>query len=125
MITYRWLKNDEIEAWVQPVIQQRGWALLNINDERPSCRVLGAFDGIEFVGFLVLQMHPVIGPAWSDALHRRGEVSRELADRMHAFLEETHTRGAITICESPVSERLAQRHGMKPVEYPVYEWIGV
>ncbi len=106
------------------MLLQRGWALLNINDTQPSCRVLGAFDGVEFVSFLVLQMYPVIGPAWSDAFHRDGKISRELADRMDDYLKSVNARGALTICESAVSERIAERHGMKPVEFPVYEWIG-
>lgn len=122
--TYRWLTNTEIEDWVQPVLQARGWALLNINDVQPTCRVLAAFEGPELVGFLVLQLFPVLGPAWTDSLHRDGVISRELADKMHEYLVEVKARGAVTICESPVAERLAQRHGMSRIADPVYLWVG-
>jgi hypothetical protein len=123
-ITKRWLTNDEIEQWVQPVLDQKGWALLNISDDHPTCRVLGAFDGPEFIGFLVLQLFPVIGPAWADASHRDGSVSRLLADGMHEYLIEVRARGAVTICESPVSARIAERHGMSQISDPVYLWVG-
>jgi hypothetical protein len=120
----RWLTNDEIEEFVNPVCAQRGWALLNINEEHPTCRVLGSFNGPELVGWLVLQFFPVIGPAWSDALHRDGIISRELADEMHDYLVSVEARGALTICESHVTERLAIRHGMTKIETPVYMWTG-
>jgi hypothetical protein len=120
---YRWLRNDEIENWVNPVCEARGWAVLNISDP-PTCRVLGAFDGIEFVGFMALQLYPVLGPAWADTAHRKGEVSREMADKMHEFLIESNARAALTICESLVSERLAERHGMVRVHEPVFHWLG-
>jgi hypothetical protein len=123
---FRWLSNDEIEAWVNPVCKQQGWTLLNINDQQPTCRVLGAFkDGVSFVGFICLQMFPVIGPEWCDADHRNGHVSRELAELMHGFLVDVKARGALTICESPVSERFAKRYGMTKVEHPVYLLPGV
>jgi acetyltransferase (GNAT) family protein len=121
---YRWLTNDEIEDLVNEVCQRHGWAQLNINEAQPTCRVLGAFEDVALVGFIALQMQPVIGPGWTDAEHRDGKTMRELADQMHQFLVEVKARGALTVCESPVSERLAQRHGMKQVEFPVYEWIG-
>jgi hypothetical protein len=124
MIEYRWLRNDEIESWVNPVLEQRNWAKLNINDVMPTCRVLGAFDGIELCGFLCLQLFPVIGPVWSDVDHRDGTITRELADQMHGYMVEAKARGALTLCETPVAERLAQRHGMQKVQEPVYMWVG-
>lgn len=122
---YRWLTNDEIEEFVNEVCSANGWARLNINEEQPTCRVLGAFNGVEMIGFIALQMMPVIGPAWTTPMHRDGIVSRALADGMHDFLREVQARGAITICESPVSERLAKRHGMQEIEFPVFQWVGV
>jgi hypothetical protein len=121
---YRWLEMDEIEAIVNPICRERGWAELNLNPVQPTCRVLGAFEGEFCVAFLALQMHPVLGPFWSGLEHSAGAVSRELADRMHEFLVDTKARAVLTICESPVSERLAKRHDMLPVKFPVYEWIG-
>jgi len=121
---YRWLEAEEIENIVNPICRSRGWAELNINMQQPTCRVLGAFDGGICVGFLALQLFPVLGPAFADAYNRQGIVSRELADRMHAYLEEVNCRGALTICEEKTSERLAERHGMQRIEDPVYMWVG-
>lgn len=124
-LEFRWLTNEEIETFVNPVLRQRGWAELNINEAQPTCRVLGAIEGgASIVGFICLQMHPVIGPEWVDAFHRNGALSRHLAELMGDFLKEVHARGALTICESPVTERLAQRHGMQRIDFPVYQWIG-
>jgi hypothetical protein len=120
---YRWLSNDEIEQMVNPVLEQRNWMLLNISDP-PTCRVLGAFDGVSLIGFFCLQLTPVLGPVYTDSDHRDGTVMRELADRMNDYMVEANARGAIAICESPVSERVAARHAMKKIPYPVYEWIG-
>jgi hypothetical protein len=120
----RWLTNEEIELWVQPVLAQRGWALLNISDSQPTCRVLAAFDGPKFISFMVLQLFPVLGPAWADDDHRDGVISRVLADRMHEYLVNVRARGAVTICENLVSARLAERHGMKQITDPVYLWVG-
>lgn len=124
MTEYRWLTFEEIETFVNPTCRQRGWAELNLNDVQPTCRVLGAWEGVELVGFLCLQMFPVLGPAYADSAHRDGVISRQLADRMHEFLESVSCRGALTIAESSVSERLAVRHNMKRVEVPVYMWVG-
>ena len=121
---YRWLTNDEIEEWVQPVLRIRGWALLNINDTLPTCRVKGAFEGPELIGFIVLQFFPMIGPEWVDNDHRDGSVARELAQQMHDYMVEVEARGALTVCETPISERLAIRHGMKKLEAPVYIYVG-
>jgi len=121
---YRWLSNDEIEEWVQPVLRIRGWALLNINDTQPTCRVKGAFDGPELVGFIILQFFPLLGPEWVDNDHRDGRVSRELAEQMHDYMVEVGARGAITVAETPFAQRMAERHGMQKVEHPVYLWVG-
>jgi len=121
---YRWLEPDEIESIVNPICRLRGWAELNINPVRPTCRVLAAFEAEFCVAFLTLQMHPVLGPFWSGMENSTGAVGRELADRMHEFLVESKARAVLTVCESPVSERLAKRHNMVPVEFPVYEWVG-
>jgi hypothetical protein len=120
----RWLTDEEIETIVNPICKDRGWAQLNINPTQPTCRVLGAFEGEFCVAFLTLQLHPVLGPFWSGLEHSAGAVGRELADRMHEFLVESKARAVLTICESPVSERLAQRHHMERVAFPVYEWLG-
>lgn len=121
---FRWLTVNEIEMFVNPVCRQRGWAELNLNESQPTCRVLGKWEGVELVAWLALQMFPVIGPAYADPTHRDGTVSRQLADHMHEFLESVACRGALTVCESVVAERLAERHGMTRVKEPVYSWVG-
>lgn len=120
---YRWLTFEEIETFVNPVCKQQGWAELGLNEEQPTCRVLGAVEGVEIVGFLAFQLMPMLGPAWADSNHRDGVISRQLADKMHEFLTDVGARGAITICENPVTERLAERHAMQPVGLPVYWWV--
>lgn len=128
MIEYRWLTTDEIEYYVNPVCASRAWMQLNLSEEPPTCRVLGAFDSeypdLGVIAFFALQLTPVLGPAWADPLYRNGVVMRDLADRMDAFMVEANARGAVTICDSPVSERLCQRHGMERITEPVYQWIG-
>jgi hypothetical protein len=124
MLEYRWLTSDETINLVNPCCAQMGWSSLNVNKVQPTCRVLGAFDGPALVAFLAVQLFPVIGPAWADADHRDGKVSRELADRMHEFMQEVKARGALMLCESVVAERLAERHGMTRVNEPVYMWLG-
>ncbi len=119
-IEYRWLASAELSEWVNPVCKLRGWAELNINDAQPTCRVLGAFDGVEFIGFLAFQLFPVVGPQWVDSDHRDGTVSRELASRMHDFLSESNARGFMVVADSPVSGRICERHGMKKLESTVY-----
>jgi hypothetical protein len=121
---YRWLTNDEIETWVNPVCVQNGWAQMNINEQQPTCQVRGAFDGVKLVSFLAWHFFPVIGPAYVDPDYRDGSVTRELADQMHEHLVEMRARGALALCENAVAERISQRHGMKLVNYPVYLWVG-
>lgn len=122
MTTYRWLEPDEVADWVNPECALQGWNLLNVNEITPTCRVLGAFDGPELVGFFALQLMPVLGPMWADAQHRDGTVSRELAERMHEFMVEVQSRGALMVADSPVTERFAIRHGLERVANPVFVW---
>ena len=124
MVKYSWLTDEEIEREVNPLCASRGWMMLNINPSQPTCRVLGAWDGGVLVGFEVCQLVPMVGPKWVAPDRRDGVVSREMSARMHQFLEDTHARGWIAVCESPLTERLAIRHGMKKLESPVYIAVG-
>jgi hypothetical protein len=126
MVECRWLSGDEIESAVNPALKGHGQPQLNINPEQPTCRVAGAFvDGV-LVRAFVLQMFPILGPMIeTDSTHRdNGELSHGLADFMDRYLKELPARGALTICERPMSERLAKAHGMTKVEDPVYMWNG-
>jgi Acetyltransferase (GNAT) domain len=120
IMEYRWLDNQEILDLVNPVCRERGWAEMNVNAEQPTCRVKGAFDGNKLVGFLCLQLYPLVSPLYVEPDARDGEVSRELTEQMYQFLHEAKARGVMTVCESPVSERLAARYGMTKLEEPVY-----
>jgi len=124
MVKYSWLTDEEIEREVNPLCASRGWMELNINPATPTCRVLGAFSGGTLVGWFVLQLVPILGPLWVDSENRDGTISRELAGKMHSYLDESKARGYLVVCESPVSERLATRHGMQKVEAPVYVAVG-
>lgn len=123
-MTYRWLNSDEIVEWVNPECARKGWTQFNVNEDLPTCHVLGAFDGPELVGFFGFSLLPVLGPFWTDSMHRDGSVSREMAERMHQFMTEVQCRGAILIADSPVTERLAERHGLERVKSPVFLWVG-
>jgi hypothetical protein len=122
---YRELTNDEVIEWVNPVCIQRGWAELNTNPSQRTCYVIGAFDGIELVGFFAMQLHPFLGPLWTSPDHRSGEVSRRLAEDMDKFMAACQARGVITIADSPVSARLCERYGMVKIESPVYMKTGL
>lgn len=122
MTTYRWLTSEEIVEWVNPECQRQGWAQFNVNDATPTCRVLGAFDDTELVGFEGMSLFPLIGHHWVTQQRRDGVISKEMAQRMHDFMVSVGARGALLIADSPASERLAERYGFKRVESPVYMW---
>jgi len=121
-MTYRWLNGDEIVTDVNPICARRGWALLNVNEAQPTCRVLGAFDGEELVGFMAFSLMPMLGSLWVQPDHRDGTVSRELAVQMHQFLQDADARGFIAVADHPVTERICERFGMARIESPVYSF---
>jgi hypothetical protein len=112
----RWMEGAEAVEKLNPILAERGWSLLN----EATSRALAMFDGDRLVAFFVLQLFPVLGPAWVAPSDQGGGVLRELADKMHEYLNEVQARGYLVICDSPVSERLALRHFMTKVEAPVY-----
>jgi len=124
MVVYRWLTNDEIVNEVNPICARRGWALLNVNDAQPTCRVLGAFDEFEggLIGFMAFSLMPMIGSLWVQPDHRDGTVSRELAVQMHQFLKDADARGFIAVADHPVTSRICERFGMVKMEAPVYSF---
>lgn len=122
-MNYRWLTNEEIETLVNPVMKIRNWAELNINEQFPTCRVLGAFlDDGELIETLVMQMYPVLGPLVriNNELRDSGETSRRLSVIMEAFLTDTGARDFMAVANSPVTARLCERFGMKKLDVPVY-----
>ncbi len=123
MTSYRWLELPEIETLVNPVLKSRGYAELNLNEASPTCRVLGAFleDG-SLVESFAFQLYPVLGPLLrhDSSIRDSGETSRQLASVMHEFLTSVEARDFLVIANSPISERLCERFGMKAVAVPVY-----
>ena len=121
-MTYEWLTMDQIEELVNPVLAGRGMAVLNINPVQPTCRVLGAWDGGNLIEFFAIQLFPVLGPmVKADSTHRdNGEVSRQLTQRMHQFLDSADVRGYLVVADSPITGRLCERHGMVKMVSPVY-----
>jgi hypothetical protein len=120
-LQFRWLDGEEAVETLNPRLAERGWALLNAQ----TARALAAFDAEgKLAGFFVLQLFPVLGPMEVVPDHQGGQLSRELTQRMHEFLTEVQARGYMTVCDSPVAERLAVRHGMTKLENPVYVAAG-
>lgn len=119
---YRFLSEDEVITLVNPVLALRGWPQLNT----ATARVLGAFDGGDLIETFTVQLMPMLGPMIKiNNEHRdNGAVSRELAEKMSAYLSENEARGYLTIADSPLTERLCERHGMKRVESPVFMAVG-
>lgn len=122
---YRWLEPDEIVALVNPVLAHRGWPQLNA--DRAVSRVMGAFDAENLVEIFVLQLFPLLGPMLriDNTLRDNGCTSRELSRRMEEFLAENQARGWMAIADSPVTERLCERHGMQRIASPVFIDRGV
>jgi len=125
MMEYRWLTDDEIEQEFNPACRAQGYAEMNINPERPTCRVLGAFWDGQLVEAFAFQMYPVLGPMLKvDSTFRdNGETSRTLAIKMEQFFDEAQARACLTIADTPLTERLCERFGMERVTRPVYSFV--
>jgi len=115
---YRPLSIDEIESLVQPTIRKQGWTELNLNEDPPTCLVMGALEEGKLVGFLVLQLFPMLGPAYVEIGHRDGTVTAGLLAKMGDVLAEA--RGYMVICDTETTERHAQHHKLTKLESPVY-----
>lgn len=115
---YNWLTEDQIEADVNPALKIRGMAQLNLS----TSRVLGAFEGDTLVSFVAVQLFPVLGPLLrlDNTVADDGTISRELVSKMHSYLEDSSVRGVLVVADSPVTQRLCERHGMDKLLSPVY-----
>ena len=117
MIEFRWLEPAEIEQFVNPTCQQQGWAQLNISETTPTCRVLGAFDGVRLVGFAKVVddggVHGfLLDPMVSLALRRRGVGT----DLVLACVAEAKRRGIewLHVDFEPPLEPFYRRCGFVP-----------
>lgn len=118
-MTYRWLTDQETVEIVNPLLRLRRLAELSTL----VAKVLGAFneDGT-LIECLTLQLMPLLGPVVraDNTVRDDGTVTRELAQRMGEFLLTENARGVMTIAESPFTQRLCERAGMKKLDMPVY-----
>jgi hypothetical protein len=120
MVELRWLDGEDAIRILQPIIVEHGWTPLNAS----TCRAIAAFDEEVLIGFLVLQLFPLLGPMYVDQPQRDGKVSQALSEEMHKFLHDIEARGVMAVCDSPVSEKLCKKRGMKKVDVPVYLSVG-
>ncbi len=96
--------------------------LFNVNEERPTCRVMGAFEDTELIGFFGFSLLPHLGPMWVQQEHRTGAASLGMAERMAAFMFEVNARGALMVADNPATERMALKFGLERVMSPVFVW---
>ena len=120
--TYRWLTSDEIVEWVNPECRRQHWVEFNVNEVTPTCRVMGAFEDVEMVGFFGFSLIPYIGPLYVSQNYRSGAVSMGLAEKMAKFMFEVNARGALMVADNPATERLALKFGLERVTSPVFIW---
>jgi len=123
-MTYRWLEPAELDL-VNEACRKHGYAQLNINPDRPTARVLGAFWDEQLIEVFCFQLYPVLGPMLKvePTFRDDGTTARTLAKIMHDFLEEAQARGYLAIADSPMTERLCERYNMKRLESPVFEYV--
>lgn len=112
---FRWMEGPEAVEKLNPLIERRGWALLNPN----TSRAIVALEGDEIKGYMVLQLFPMLGPT-ETLTEEGGMVLRGLLSRMGNFMEETNARGYMVVVENPKIGELCERFGMKELEMPVY-----
>lgn len=115
-IEYRWIDGAEAVEWLNPVLEHRGWVLLNESTARAMC----AFKDGRIIGFVVLQMFPHAEPLYVDPQFRGQGIAEELSERICSFMREVRARGWMVIADSPFAEKLCEAQGMKRVEKPVY-----
>ena len=118
-MTLRWLDGAEAVDLLNPIIEAQGWTPLNDR----TCRALVAFDDGQpeaVLGFLVLQLFPLLGPEYTDPAARDAGVMFKLHAEMQQFLVKTQARGVMVIAESDVAKRLCERADMFRVKAPVY-----
>ena len=108
---------DDEWAKVEAILATRGWMSLN----RPTSTVLLAYGPSgELLGFNVVQMMPYAGPLFVIPSARGSGLAEELVDEMMIFLAKIKARGFMAIAQSPHTEQLCVKLGLKKVEAPIY-----
>jgi hypothetical protein len=115
-IEFRWLMGEQL-AELSPIIQQRNeWVPLNPKMAGANA----AYVHDTLVGFCAFNAIPHVEPLWIKETHRGSGLAETLTDNVVQLLYAVHAPAAYVIANSPHSERLALKHGMTRVEYPVY-----
>ena len=104
-----WLKIDQILA-------AHGWSSLN----RDTTLMELVEDGNGIVGFIVLQLHPLVGPEYVRPSVRGSGLAAELADDAVVKLTEMQARGWLVVAESDHAAKLCRERGMTRVMEPVF-----
>ena len=86
---------------------------------------MGAFWDDQLVEAFAFHFYPILGPMIKvdNTFRDNGDTSRTLAAKMGEYFEEVQARGALSIPDSPVTERLCQRFGMELITKPVYQFV--
>ena len=117
MTRYEWLTGQDAVNALQGLVVSQGWAPLN--PLTTKARVAFDEDGL-IIGFLILQLHPIVGPEWVIPDQRNGIIRKALESDMREFAQGSQIRGYLVIAESPVTERTCKQSGMAKVPWPVY-----
>jgi GNAT superfamily N-acetyltransferase len=118
--TFKWLDGDELDQ-LEPILAEKGWPSLNHNTSR-ALAVYDKTDGL--VAWYVFQLFPHCEPMYVEPEWRGSGVAEELVDVMHKFLSSVKCRGVMIVADNPAVARMAEAHGMKKIESPVYLMVG-
>ena len=115
-----WLDGSAAAEALNPIMEARGWTLLNGSDSPvlTRARVARDDDG-EIVGAFVLQMFPMLGPVFT--VHGTDKrLFRDMMCDMRSFLHESKARGWMIVAENPRIAELCEGLGFVKETNPVY-----
>jgi len=119
MIEYIWMEGPEAAEKLNRILAEQGEMLLN----PATTRARVAMEGEKILGFMVIQLIPMIGPTRiSNSLlpHSGGVVFKHMLGDVLDFMDEAEARGYVVICENPGIEKICKVLKMEKLEDPVY-----
>lgn len=123
-VRYRWIDGPTATDadWdrIESICAARGWASLN----RQTSRVL-LVERDGQMGFIVLQLFPMVGPQFLPPSMRGEGIAEELNDRMWQFLTEAQARGFLVVADSPHTEWACRARNMNEIKSPVFSMGGI